>query len=396
MVAQDDKWISVDRRSGNLVIRFRVKGFSKQFYVASGLQDTKRNREAVRLKRDAILNDITLGRFDPSLESYQFRASAIAPVSLAPKKPKSECEYSIQTLWEKFTEFQSTQLAETTILGRYGAIASIINRLPTRSLADAPEIRNWLLGNYSHFMAWQALCYFSQCCQWASHSKLIVSNPFAKVQIQKPKRKSNEKEEFQAFTIDQRDLIIEAFEQHHSHSHYAGLIKFLFWTGCRHGEAFALTWSDVNEDCSEIIISKSCNYYAVNKGTKNGKRRIFRCQQETKLQKLLLSIRPQNTASSQLIFTSKAGFPMRTHTLFRVWNKHNMPNKVKIGVVKELAQRGLVPYLNAYSTRHTFATWAIASGHTADKVAYWIGDSIETVLKHYCHPSVSSLECPDF
>jgi integrase len=61
-----------------------------------------------------------------------------------------------------------------------------------------------------------------------------------------------------------------------------------------------------------------------------------------------------------------------------------------------LAQKGLIPYLHAYSTRHTFATWAIATGCTPDKVAYWIGDDVQTVLKYYCHPSVSATECPDF
>ncbi|WP_242038916.1 hypothetical protein [Anabaena lutea] len=51
---------------------------------------------------------------------------------------------------------------------------------------------------------------------------------------------------------------------------------------------------------------------------------------------------------------------------------------------------------NPYSTRHTFATWAIASGITPDKVALWIGDEVATVLKHYCHPNVVEADCPDF
>ncbi|MDZ8077887.1 MAG: hypothetical protein RMY36_008550 [Nostoc sp. SerVER01] len=43
-----------------------------------------------------------------------------------------------------------------------------------------------------------------------------------------------------------------------------------------------------------------------------------------------------------------------------------------------------------------FATWAISSGITADKVAMWIGDNIETVLHHYRHPNVVNAKCPDF
>ncbi|WP_234017092.1 hypothetical protein [Nostoc sp. 'Lobaria pulmonaria (5183) cyanobiont'] len=49
-----------------------------------------------------------------------------------------------------------------------------------------------------------------------------------------------------------------------------------------------------------------------------------------------------------------------------------------------------------HSSRHTFATLAIASGVTADKVALWIGDDVTTVLKYYCHPETVLAECPDF
>lgn len=71
----EDRWISSDARTKKLVIRFWVKGFPKQFFISTGLKDTKRNREIVRSKRDAIATDIALGRFDQALKSYQFRAT---------------------------------------------------------------------------------------------------------------------------------------------------------------------------------------------------------------------------------------------------------------------------------------------------------------------------------
>ncbi|MDF5708946.1 MAG: hypothetical protein PUP90_15100 [Nostoc sp. S4] len=65
-------------------------------------------------------------------------------------------------------------------------------------------------------------------------------------------------------------------------------------------------------------------------------------------------------------------------------------------MVTELADRSLVPYISPYSTQHTLATWAIASGVSPEKVAYWIGDNIQTVLTSYFHPEVTKAECPDF
>ncbi|MEA5505705.1 hypothetical protein VB735_21855 [Halotia wernerae UHCC 0503] len=57
-----------------------------------------------------------------------------------------------------------------------------------------------------------------------------------------------------------------------------------------------------------------------------------------------------------------------------------------------MAVQELVPY----ATRHTFATWAIAQGVSIEKVALWIGDTVETVLRFYCHPNMVDAECPNF
>ncbi|MDZ7961133.1 MAG: tyrosine-type recombinase/integrase [Aulosira sp. DedQUE10] len=398
MVAQEDKWISVDKQSGNLAIRFRVKGFYKQFYIASRLPDIKRNREVVRNKRDAIVNDITLGRFDATLESYQFQPTATAPAALVPKKPKKQPDYSLGELWEKFTEFQSHQLERTTIKGNYHAIARCIKSLPTQKLTEATVIRNWLLGSTTYFMSWHCILKFNQCCKWAQSEGLISENPFEKLKVTKPKKKSD-KGDRKAFTLEQRDLIIKSFEQHDRHRHYASLIKFLFWTGCRPGEAFALTWGDISPDCRRILINKSRNLHGISKGTKNGKSRVFPCAEGSKLQELLLPLR-EGREDEEIIFLSKQNSRMTSAILNNVWNRSaSMLNgRVKhfSGVVKELSDKGLLPYLKPYATRHTFATWAIATGNSPDKVAYWIGDDVATVLKYYVHPEVSKVDCPDF
>ncbi|MBN3925769.1 hypothetical protein [Nostoc sp. NMS4] len=44
----------------------------------------------------------------------------------------------------------------------------------------------------------------------------------------------------------------------------------------------------------------------------------------------------------------------------------------------------------------SFATWAIASGSSPEKKAYWLGDNVQTVLKYYCNPDVTKSEASDF
>lgn len=392
-MTNEDKWINVDPRTKKLILRFRVRGFSRQFFISSGLKDTKRNREIVRTKRDAILTDVTLGRFDSSLNSYQFQSNQSTKIE---PELKTKYQYNLQELWHKFTEFKAPQLEQTTILIRYKNFENHIARLPTQSLDDAVKIRDWALANLSRIKSWELLDYLSRCCQWASDSGLIPDNPFLKLKIQKPKRKSTDSVQ-KAFKLEERDLIIEAFEKHQRYAHYSPLIKFLFWTGCRPGEAFALTWSDISEDCCRISVTKSCNALRIKKGTKNGIRRVFPVSNGSRLQILLLSIRPATPYPQELVFTSKNGKPMTSLKMFEVWKESRSSTHPKyIGVVQALADEGKLTYLNPYATRHTFATWAISSGISPDKVALWIGDKVETVLKYYCHPEIVNAECPDF
>ncbi len=396
-MANEDQWISTDTRTQKLVIRFWVKGFPKQFFISTGLKDTKRNREIIRSKRDAIATDITLERFDPTLARYHFTPAGRDNKVQVVKEVKPKYQYSLLELWHKFTDFQETQLEQTTILGRYVYIKKYCDRLPTLSLEEASVIRDWLVKNAGNFTARLILTYFKNCCQWAVDSRLISDNPFEKLTLSK-RHTRVEESDYRAFTLEQRDTIIKIFENHDLYSHYAAIVKFLFWTGCRPGEAFALCWDDISDDCCKVSINKSCNKYKILKSTKNNRKRIFPTTKGSKLQQLLLKLRSDKKSS--LIFLSRSGLPMTSDLFKPAWTGYTSKQGGKtyryMGVVQELATQGLVPYLKPYATRHTFATWAISSGVSPDKVALWIGDTVETVLRFYCHPNVVEAECPDF
>ncbi|WP_228037968.1 tyrosine-type recombinase/integrase [Nostoc sp. LEGE 12450] len=161
--------------------------------------------------------------------------------------------------------------------------------------------------------------------------------------------------------------------------------------------AFSLTWGDVSRECTRISITKAyASRVCVLKGTKNNRRRVFPCKEGSKLQSLLAEIQVDSPDPKELIFKSKAGQRVNLNILDKCWRAHETKGYRYNGVVTELADQSIVPYLKAYSTRHTFATWAIASGESSEKVAYWVGDNVQTVLRYYCHPDVTKAECPDF
>jgi integrase len=142
-------------------------------------------------------------------------------------------------------------------------------------LDDAVKIRDWLLTNTTKLMAHLILRQYSSCCDWAMDSNLIPDNPFTQLKIKKPRKRSTDNDSYRAFTQEQRDIIIKAFENHPQWSYYAPLIKFLFFTGCRHGEAFALTWADVNQDCTKISITKAATFTAYSRELRTGRNEFF-------------------------------------------------------------------------------------------------------------------------
>lgn len=43
------------------------------------------------------------------------------------------------------------------------------------------------------------------------------------------------------------------------------------------------------------------------------------------------------------------------------------------------------PDVSSHGLRHTYVSWMIDEGHSADKIAFWIGDTPATVRKVYAH-----------
>ncbi|MEH2337607.1 site-specific integrase [Nostoc sp.] len=240
--------VTVDPKTQKLNIRFRVNGYKKQFYLASGLNNLVKNRIIVESRWEEIQRDIALGRFDSTLKSYKFGNYQNAVVQTE--------KLSLDNLWDKFLTFQAQHLERSTLESDYKQITKIIVELSSQLFEDAPTIRDWLLAKYSYHTTHKALAAFSRCCKWGIDSRLIDFNPFEKIQIPSPKNSSIENE-VKAYTLEQRDLIITAFESHAKFSYYSSLIKFLFWTGCRLGEAFALTWGDISRQCTRISITKA-------------------------------------------------------------------------------------------------------------------------------------------
>lgn len=79
------------------------------------------------------------------------------------------------------------------------------------------------------------------CCDWDVRNNLISENPFEEI-LKDFRTLKDDSSQIDSFSEKEMNMIIKAFEEHPTRSHYAPFVKFLFWTGCRTDEAIGLKW----------------------------------------------------------------------------------------------------------------------------------------------------------
>ena len=293
---------SIESFQGRLRIRFRVSGQQKAF--ALGLADTSENR----LRGEAIARqmhlDMLSDNFDATLSKYKPHAHLTIIESIKPKQ-----ELDLLSLWEKYTEFRSKQVEATTLAKNYDRLANHLKRLPSVNLEDAVLIRDFLLSSTSPYTTKRILTQINACCNWGLRSKLITTSPFNEMaQEIKLTKNSTEELEIDPFSKQEREVVIEAFQNHPKYNCYAPFVQFLFLTGCRTSEAIGLKWKHINADCSKITFCEavvSVPSGKIRKGLKNQDKRVFPCNKQ--LQSFLVSIRTDALDEDSPVFTSMKG-----------------------------------------------------------------------------------------
>jgi integrase len=361
--------------NGRLQLAFSHAG--KRHYLSLGLPDSKINRKAAEAKAKLIEADITFDRFDPTLAKYKPQSvlSTVTPAFT----PSATPEVLLIDLWEKYTQYKSSQVAASTLVRDYGKVAKRLQSIP-KSVEDAVEVRDWLLKTYSSEVTRRTLIQLNACYKWAVKSGLTAENPFAGMagDIKKTVRDTSRA----PFSSAERDAIIAAFENNLysskfapiPHSYYASYVRFLFMTGARPEEAIALKWKHIAADCSKIQFKEAIpSDTGILGETKTGKARVFPCNGS--LSAFLQSIKPETAKPEDLVFPAPGG---------KVIDSHNFLNRLWKPIVESLVRAGKVEqYLPQYNIRHTFITLALENGLDAKDVARLVGNSPEIIYRHY-------------
>lgn len=378
--------VGVEAFQGRLRLRLPRQLYAgKQKYLTLGLDATEENYRLASAKAKQIEADIVFEKFDHTLVKYKPQILTLSREPLEEKLP------ILSELWDRYTQFKSSQLEESTIQRDYGKIQKRILKLPTQDPSKAVEVRDYLLRNYSVETAKRTLKELNACCKWAVRSKLLKFNPFEGMvgEIRSKKARATSR---MPFTQEEMKAIIQAFEDDTyspkyspvKHSYYAPYVKFLFLTGARPEEAIALKWKHI--DRNNIIFCEAvATDVKIRKDTKTHTSRTFQINDQ--LRALLNSIKPNQFNPNTLVFSARNGKEIDAHNfLNRVWKK----------VVENLVEEGKVKqYLPQYNARHTFITLCLEANISVVQVAKWVGNSPEIIMKHYAG-IIKQSEVPEF
>lgn len=374
--------VGIEDFQGKLRLRLprEAVGDKGKRYISTGLDSTPENYKRVQQVAYTIEEKLFSGELTSevlhSLTNFKPKLVVLpTPPKLTPVQ-----------LWQMYSEHKQSQVAATTFIKGYKLrFANHIKRLPSDALDNGAATKDFLLSTTTVDTTKRVLLHLSAACEWAVETKLLSVNPFEGM-AKDIKLTKHYQENINPFTLEEREAILKAFEQHPNYKHYYNFVRFLFLTGCRTGEAIALQWKHINKDCSIVTFSESYDsQLGIRKDTKTHKVRRFPCN--AVLKELLQSIKPQSHQDDALVFSSPKGSHIDSNNFtHQVWKGYRRKGKKSYkGLVTQLVEQGLLEsYRPPYNTRHTFITMCIEAGMTAPQVAKLVGNSPEVILRHYC------------
>jgi integrase len=352
-------------------LRLRWRYGGKRYCLALGLSDNVTNRTVAEGKARQIELDILSGHFDLTLDRYRLQP-----------KLEQRVRTTVPELFQKFILEKEKDVYARTMKKYDVALKNLSEYFRAKQAVEITEnlaqaFSESLSSAISDSTLKERIGIIRAAWDYGIKLKLVHENPW---EVVLRRIKVSPKQPPKPFTKLEMDKIIQGFKADLHYDFYANYVEFLLYSGVRIGEAIALRWSHVSDDCSTVWIGESMSN-GVLKTTKTNKSRVLKLSQ--RLQKLLICRKPEAIAPQRLIFEAKNGGFL---------DAHNFRNRAWVKVLA----RADVPYRKPYNTRHTMISHALESGLSPTAVAQLSGHDVETLYQNYAGSVQSHPQLPDF
>jgi integrase len=251
---------------------------------------------------------------------------------------------------------------------------------------EAVAFRDWLtqVKQLAPVTVKDKLYLVAQAWDWALEDGQLPAdqrNPWKKV---KASHKVPPKQPDKPFSVEEVRAIIQGFRTDPEYSYYGDFVEFFLGVGCRTGEAIALCWKHISDDCGEVWFGESVTVNDERKAEKRYKARSFPLT--PRLQKLLLARRPPNVSPDTPVFPSRKG---------KLMNARNFARKNRAW--KTVLEKLGIDYRRPYNSRRTNATISIFEyGENPASVAQRLGHDPRTLFRSYLGDNGKPNAPPDF
>jgi integrase len=356
--------VVVEAFRDRLRLRWTYQG--KRYYLSMELPDTITNRKVAEAKARLIEMHLVTGIFDKTLASYRLEASKYSALTVV-------------ELFQKFIEYKAKDCLPQSLVkyrGLMGYLTQFFRSKTADSIgeSEAENFKAWLAKKVEPVTLRERITLLNACWKWAIKRKWLVDNPWSEVKVRVPRRQKPK-----PFTKDEIRRIIEGFRNDSDYSHYADYVEFLIGTGCRLGEAIALRWRHLNDDCSVCHFIEA-HYRGQFKGLKTEDERFVSLT--PRLQALLIARRPEKPVPNDLIFTTPNGHPI---------SDQNFRRRAWTSILDKLN----IPYRKPRTTRATLVSHALDRGMTPAEVSELTGHTQETLFRHYAGNVKNRPQLPD-
>lgn len=331
--------VTIESDRGRLRLRWLYQG--KRVNLSLGVDDNPTGRAFAKQKAGQIETDLTAGHYDETLLRYKPRTLG-----------KKATDLTVVELFEKYTSaMRSEKGLSRGGLSKYQCVLAHLKRLMSDRKADA--VGTAIAGNFTSALLEQAsnhtvktyLYLLSACWEWAKGKYHVSENPWSDCIT---KIKPHQTKRVKPFNEGEIRAILAGFQSNRYYSHYYPVVRFLFATGVRPGEAFGLRWGSVADDFSHVVIREAVSRGEKRDRTKTGKSRVVYLS--SAMAETLRSTHHQLKPSPPgLVFPSPKGKPL---------DDHNFSRRAWRSVLESVG----VEYRSPYAIRHSAISHALSNG----------------------------------
>lgn len=251
-----------------------------------------------------------------------------------------------------------------------------INKLNTKVLQKfIDELDNKLSKNYV-----QKIYYLiNQIFNYAVEHNYLLTNPLRKVARNERKNEMHKKMEF--WEPEHFNKFISVVDD----DLYKSFFTFLYYMGCRRGEALALSWKDIDFNSNTVTINKTISvkttpYKITPPKTKNSNRTI------TMPRIVIINLKHLKTEAMKIYAYDDKRFvfgyikPLLATSISR-----HLKDYIKLANEQN---RDKIPVIRLHDLRHSHASYLInnmSAGFTDFDIAKRLGDTVATLHDTYAH-----------